>query len=283
MILREIQKTVTGRQTRDGAGVRLTRVIQPDMHDFDPFLMLDAFDSTDPQDYLRGFPWHPHRGIETVTYLIYGEIEHGDSLGNRGVVQEGCCQWMTAGSGIIHQEMPRASEYMLGVQLWLNLPGNSKMAPPKYRSVRAENIPHIAQKEYSVRVLSGNFKGTQGAVQGDYVKATFMDVTVFPQGEFSVQTDPPDTVFAYIIKGEGAFGASGKAVPAKTAVLFGKGDTFLAKAGEIGLRFLFLSGRPIGEPVAWGGPIVMNTQAELDTAFRELDEGTFIKNKRGNE
>ena len=274
----EIKKTVSGRQTRDGAGVRLTRVIsQPDVYDFDPFLMLDAFDSTDPEDYTRGFPWHPHRGIETVTYLIYGDIEHGDSLGNSGSIWDGCCQWMTAGSGILHQEMPRASEYMLGVQLWLNLPGQNKMAPPKYRDIRSENIPTVQEKEYTVRVLSGNFNAAAGAVQGDYVKAEILDVTVFPQGEFSMQTDPSDTVFTYIIKGEGAFGTSGGAIPAKKAVLFEKGNTFSAAAGEIGLRFLLFSAKPLGEPVAWGGPIVMNTQAELDTAFRELEEGTFIK------
>ena len=274
----KIKKTVSGRQTRDGAGVRLTRVIsQPDVYDFDPFLMLDAFDSTDPEDYTRGFPWHPHRGIETVTYLIYGDIEHGDSLGNSGSIRDGCCQWMTAGSGILHQEMPQASEYMLGVQLWLNLPGQNKMAPPKYRDIRSENIPTVQEKEYTVRVLSGNFNAAAGAVQGDYVKAEILDVTVFPQGEFSMQTDPSDTVFTYIIKGEGAFGTSGGAIPAKKAVLFEKGNTFSAAAGEIGLRFLLFSAKPLGEPVAWGGPIVMNTQAELDTAFRELEEGTFIK------
>lgn len=274
----EIQKTVSGRQTRDGAGVQLTRVIsQPDVYDFDPFLMLDAFDSTDPQDYIRGFPWHPHRGIETITYLIYGDIEHGDSLGNSGSILDGCCQWMTAGSGILHQEMPKASEYMLGVQLWLNLPRQSKMSPPKYRDIRTETIPTIIEKDYTVRVLSGNFSAAAGAVQGDYVKAVFLDITVFPQGGFSMQTDPSDTVFAYIIKGEGAFGTSGKTISAKNAVLFEKGNTFSAAAGDIGLRFLLFSGRPLNEPVAWGGPIVMNTQAELDTAFRELEEGTFIK------
>lgn len=278
MEIREIQKTVSGRQTRDGAGVRLTRVIsQPDVYDFDPFLMLDAFDSTDPQDYTRGFPWHPHRGIETVTYLIYGDIEHGDSLGNSGSIQDGCCQWMTAGSGIIHQEMPKASEYMLGVQLWLNLPAHNKMAPPKYRDIRSENIPAVTEKEYAVRVLSGNFNNVSGAIQGDYVHAVILDVTVFPQGEFTLQTDPSDTVFAYILKGGGAFGTTGEFTTAKQAVLFGEGNTLLTSAGEIGLRFLLFAGRSLNEPVAWGGPIVMNTQAELNTAFQELDDGTFIK------
>ncbi len=278
MKMREIKKTVSGRQTRDGAGVRLTRVIsQPDVYDFDPFLMLDAFDSTDPQDYIRGFPWHPHRGIETVTYLIYGDIEHGDSLGNSGSIRDGCCQWMTAGSGIIHQEMPKASEYMLGVQLWLNLPAHDKMAQPKYHDIRPENIALIQEKDYSVKVLSGNLSNVPGAMQGDYVKADILDVTVFPQGGFSMKTDPSDTVFAYILKGNGSFGTTGEMIPAKQVVLFETGEFFLATAGEIGLRFLLFAGRPLRETIAWGGPIVMNTQEELNTAFRELDEGTFIK------
>jgi redox-sensitive bicupin YhaK (pirin superfamily) len=275
---REIKKIVTGIQTSDGAGVRLTRVIShPDVYDFDPFLMLDAFDSKNPDDYTRGFPWHPHRGIETVTYLISGDIEHGDSLGNSGSIQDGCGQWMTAGSGIIHQEMPKPSQHMLGVQLWLNLPGQYKMAPPKYRDIRVDRMPHTSGLEYTVSVLSGRFEGVPGAIACDYVQATFLDAAIKPSATFSMKTDPEDTLFAYIIQGEGAFGSSPQEVPSKRAVLFGKGSLLKIKAGPGGLRLLLLSGQPLGEPIAWGGPIVMNTQEELDLAFRELNNGTFIK------
>lgn len=280
MKIREIKKTVTGRQTQDGAGVRLTRVIShPDVYDFDPFLMLDAFDSANPDDYIRGFPWHPHRGIETVTYLIEGDIEHGDSLGNRGNILNGCCQWMTAGSGIIHQEMPQPSPRMLGVQLWVNLAGKDKMAAPKYRDIRNENIPEVRSEAFSVRVLAGHIDGLAGAIQGDYVPVTFLDVTVNPGKAFSMQTAPEDTVFAYVLSGKGAFGTSEAIHASKQALLFGEGEDFSARAGESPLRFLLLAGRPLHEPVAWGGPIVMNTQEELDAAFRELQEGSFIKTK----
>jgi quercetin 2,3-dioxygenase len=273
---REIKKIVTGKQTSDGAGVRLTRVIShPDIYDFDPFLMLDAFDSTNPDDYTCGFPWHPHRGIETITYLISGDIEHGDSLGNSGSIRDGCSQWMTAGSGIIHQEMPKPSPHMLGIQLWLNMPRQYKMAPPKYRDIRPGLIPQVAGQEYAVSILSGSFEGIQGAVVCDYVQATFLDVSVHPGGIFFMETDANDTVFAYIIQGEGVFGR--ETIPSKRAVLFGKGNRLNGTAGPSGLRFLLLSGSPLGEPIAWGGPIVMNSQNELDLAFKELDDGTFIK------
>lgn len=281
MKIREIKKEVTGVNTQDGAGVRLRRVIsRPDVYDFDPFLMLDAFDSKNPDDYTRGFPWHPHRGIETVTYLIKGDIEHGDSLGNRGSILDGSCQWMTAGSGIIHQEMPKASPHMLGVQLWVNLPKKNKMTTPKYRDIASEKIPEVRSEKYVVRIISGHLDGADGAIQGDYVPVTFLDVHIHPGESFSMDTAFNDTVFAYILSGEGAFGTSPSIRLSGHALLFEKGDTFAAHAGESSLRFLLLAGRPVDESVAWGGPIVMNTQEELDTAFRELREGTFIKTKK---
>ncbi len=275
---REIKKIVTGKETSDGAGVRLTRVLsRPDVYDFDPFLMLDAFDSTNPNDYIRGFPWHPHRGIETITYLINGDIKHGDSLGNSGSIQDGCSQWMTAGSGIIHQEMPRPAPHMLGVQLWLNMPARHKMAPPKYRDIRPAMIPKVIEKEYTVSVISGSFDGVPGAVQCDYAQAAFLDINIEPDATLSMETNPEDTVFAYIIRGEGIFGTSKEITPSKQAVLFGPGSRLNISAGPSGIQLLLLSGKPLGEPIAWGGPIVMNTQDELELAFRELDEGTFIK------
>lgn len=275
---REIKKIIAGHETADGAGVRLTRVIShSDVYDFDPFLLLDAFDSTNPDDYIRGFPWHPHRGIETVTYLISGDIEHGDSLGNSGSILDGCSQWMTAGGGIIHQEMPKPSPHMLGVQLWLNMPAKHKMAPPKYRDIRPDMIPKIENKSYTVSVLSGRFGGAKGAIRCDYVQATFLDIDIRPDASLSMDTNPEDTVFAYILQGDGIFGNSSEMIPSKRAVLLGRGGRLNIRAGRGGMRLLLLSGRPLGEPIAWGGPIVMNTREELDLAFRELDGGTFIK------
>lgn len=179
MKTREIRKVVTGTTEYDGAGVKLVRVISlPDVKEFDPFLMLDAFDSIDPDDYTKGFPWHPHRGIETVTYLISGDIEHIDSLGNKGSILDGCCQWMTAGGGILHQEMPQPSNRMLGVQLWLNLPRRDKMTTPKYRDIRADMVPKIEEDDNIIRVISGHYKGNPGAVQGENVKMLFLDVDI---------------------------------------------------------------------------------------------------------
>lgn len=279
MAVRTVSKTVGGATQFDGAGVKLVRVIgQADVKEFDPFLMLDAFDSVDPADYTKGFPWHPHRGIETVTYLIHGDIEHGDSLGNRGSILDGCCQWMTAGGGIIHQEMPKASPKMLGVQLWLNLPRKDKMTQPQYRDIRANDVPKVTEDGCTTGVISGRYKGVDGAVQGDYVKVQFLDVDMRAGAHWSVETDPDATLFVYIVAGEGRFGDE---TPhgSKRALLFHPGDTFLAEAGEQGVRFLLLSGRPLKEPVAWGGPIVMNTERELQQAFEEIRNGTFVQEK----
>lgn len=276
--IRSIRRIVTGKPATDGAGVKLVRVIgYNDTQDFDPFLMLDAFDSTNPEDYVKGFPWHPHRGIETITYLIRGDIAHGDSLGNKGRILDGECQWMTAGSGILHQEMPQPSERMLGTQLWLNLPAKDKMTEPKYNDIVGENVPTVAEEGLNIRIISGNYKGTDGAFRGEYADALYLDAEMAPGAEWLLETDPEATLFIYIVQGAGFFGPSGEGVAEKHAVLFEKGNAFRAKASEEGARIFLMAAKPLGEPIAWGGPIVMNTREELDLAFRELQEGTFIK------
>jgi quercetin 2,3-dioxygenase len=277
--MRRINKVITGQRATDGAGVRLVRVIgHNDVKEFDPFLMLDAFDSTNPEDYTKGFPWHPHRGIETVTYLIQGDIEHGDSLGNKGSILSGDCQWMTAGSGIIHQEMPKASNRMLGVQLWLNLPAKDKMTKPQYRDILSSKIPVIEENGHKVHIISGSYKGKAGALQGDYVKPLFMDIELKEGNAWSLEVEKDATLFVYIVSGEGCFEQNAKEyISEKHAVLFNEGDTFYAKAYGKGMRFLLLSAKPLKEPIAWGGPIVMNTKEELNQAFKEIEDGTFIK------
>ena len=279
MTMRKVQKTVGGAVQYDGAGVKLVRVIgYADVKDFDPFLMLDAFDSTDPADYVKGFPWHPHRGIETVTYLIEGDIEHGDSLGNKGNILDGCCQWMTAGGGILHQEMPQPVEKMLGVQLWLNLPRKDKMVAPKYHDIRAEQVPVITEDGSTVRVIAGNYKGTAGAEQGDHVKMTFLDVEMKAGAKWNLSTEQDATLFIYIVEGSGRFGGENESLSqSKRGLLFQSGDEFMAQASEDGLRFLLFAGKPLKEPIAWGGPIVMNTERELQQAFQEIRDGTFVR------
>lgn len=276
---RTVKRIVTGRHAVDGAGVRLVRVFgHDDVKDFDPFLMLDAFDSVNPDDYIKGFPWHPHRGIETITYLISGNIEHSDSLGNNGSILDGDCQWMTAGSGIIHQEMPKGADRMFGAQLWLNMPAKDKMAPPHYGDILKENIPVVDDGDAKVHVISGIINGIKGPMEGSYVKPSYFDVEIKPNGAWSFDTDYESTLFIYIVQGEGSFDQdSDEVVSEKHAVLFNNGNKFWAKASEQGMRFLFLLGKPLKEPIAWGGPIVMNTNEELNQAFRELDNNTFIR------
>jgi redox-sensitive bicupin YhaK (pirin superfamily) len=274
---RDVVNVVVGNEQKDGAGVRLVRVLGPGtVSAFDPFLLLDAFDSRNPEDYVRGFPWHPHRGIETVTYLIQGDIEHGDSLGNTGRIADGCCQWMTAGSGIIHQEMPQACPRMLGLQLWVNLSSKDKMTRPKYRDIKAASIPKIEEAAGTVAVIAGHYGNVAGATQGDYVKVTMLDVNLKPDAVWSVNLDADATVFAYTFSGDCVFGAAAQ-VGGRRGVLFGGGDAVAVKAGAEGVRFVLFAGRPLREPVAWGGPIVMNTQQELDQAFAEIESGTFIR------
>jgi len=275
---REIIQVVTGAKQTDGAGVRLVRVLGPaQTEEFDPFLMLDAFDSRNPDDYVRGFPWHPHRGIETVTYLISGDIEHGDSLGNKGHILDGGCQWMTAGSGIIHQEMPQASPRMLGLQLWVNLPRKDKWAQPQYRDITAALIPKVTEEGGTVSVIAGAYGEINGATQGDYVPVRLLDVSLNPGAVWRTPVDAQSTLFVYLVGGEGRFGDAGQRIESKHAVRFGEGDEFAVRADAEGVRFMLFAGQPLREPIAWGGPIVMNTQEELDQAFAELSDGTFIK------
>ncbi len=277
--IRTIKKIIHGRPAVDGAGVHLVRLFGGnDAHDFDPFLLMDAFDSTNPEDYILGFPWHPHRGIETVTYLIEGDLKHGDSLGNRGSILNGDCQWMTAGSGIIHQEMPQATKRLLGCQLWLNLPAKDKMTQPAYNDILQANVPVLDEGETRVRIIAGEYKGIQGAFEGRYVKPLYLDIDVEPGAEWSLDTDLGSTVFIYLILGEARFtDQSGTVISEKSVVLFNEGEKFWVQAERQGARLLLLSGKPLREPIAWGGPIVMNTREELDQAFKELRSNTFIK------
>jgi hypothetical protein len=275
---RGIKKLVRGQRAVDGAGVRLVRVLgYDDVEDFDPFLMLDSFDSTNPADYVAGFPMHPHRGIETVTYLISGRIDHEDSLGNQGTIHSGECQWMTAGSGILHQEMPKESERMLGLQLWLNLPGKEKMSDPNYLAITKDMIPWVKKDDAEIGVLSGRFEDVQG-VEPRHIQASIFDVILSKGGEVTIPTPEDENVFIFLIEGDGV--VAGEEISEKSAILFGDGDSISvsAPAGS-DLRFLFFSGKPLHESIAWGGPIVMNTQDELSLAFEELRKGTFIRHK----
>lgn len=284
--LRKIKKIVTGKHAVDGAGVHLVRVFgNYDTKDFDPFLLLDAFDSKDPNDYIKGFPWHPHRGIETITYLIQGDIEHGDSLGNKGSILNGDCQWMTAGSGIIHQEMPKASDRMLGAQIWLNLPAKEKMCDPIYGDISHNQVPCIENESSSIKIIAGEYQGNKGGFQGKYVDATYLDVNIKPNESWEFVNQEDYTLFIYIFAGNCTFdpnqdsGVIENLTTEKQAVLFTPGEKFYAKAGKEGIRFILLSAKPLNESVAWGGPIVMNTRKELELAFYELDNNTFIKHK----
>ena len=282
--LRKVIKITKGVPAIDGAGVKLVRVIgYNDTKEYDPFLMLDAFDSENPEDYTKGFPWHPHRGIETITYLIHGDIEHADSLGNSGSILDGECQWMTAGSGIIHQEMPKASGRMLGAQLWLNLPAKDKMTEPSYGDIKSENVPVINERGTKVHVLAGDYHGHKGAFEGKYVEATYLDVELPVNQEWHFINDAENTLFVYIFTGKAIFDPDKSIdnpqdlVDEKQAVLFSHDDKFWIKAADQDVRFMLVSAKPLKEPIAWGGPIVMNTKEELNLAFSELDNDTFIK------
>jgi len=278
MKVRQVKSIVTGRPAVDGAGVHLVRVLsRSNVVDFDPFLLLDAFDSVNPDDYVKGFPMHPHRGIETVTYLIEGKIEHQDSIGNKGVITSGSCQWMTAGSGILHQEMPKPSPRMLGLQLWVNLAAEKKMTEPTYRDITPDLVTKVESDTASVAIVTGEYDGQKGGIRGEHIPVTFLDVTVKAGQKWEMATNSDDNLFVYTISGECSFGES-KEEKAKQAILFTEGDTFTAHS-EKGGRFILIAGKPLKEPVAWGGPIVMNTQDELRLAFDEIERGTFIKHK----
>jgi redox-sensitive bicupin YhaK (pirin superfamily) len=273
---RTIKKILRSKTTIEGAGVRLKRVFgYNEVRLFDPFLLLDHFGSENPEDYIRGFPWHPHRGIETVTYMLNGEVEHGDSIGNSGLIRSGDIQWMTAGSGIIHQEMPRRYEgLMQGFQLWVNLPAKKKMIDPRYRGITKDQIPMLEKKGAKIKVIAGTIDGTEGPVQDLMVNVEYFDVELAASKTFERSTERDRNAFAYVIEGSGYF--DDKLIEPRQCALFGEGDSVKIKT-EGGVRFLFVSGKPLNEPVAWGGPIVMNTQEELAKAFQELDQGTFIK------
>ena len=276
---RHVKKIIQGFQTSDGAGVKLTRVIESqDVYDVDPFLMLDAFDSKNPNDYIAGFPFHPHRGIETFTYLIHGMIEHQDSLGNKGTITDGQAQWMTAGSGIIHQEMPKPSPKMLGLQLWINLPQKDKMCEPAYWDILEDHVEPIVKDGYTIRVISGKVDQTAPKIQPKYVKARILDISVKKDTTFSLDIDPKHTLFIYTFDSELINIEDRNHLPKKSAVILHEGNKVELRALEDS-RFMWFEGLPLNEPVAFGGPIVMNTKEELAFAFKELREGTFIKHK----
>ncbi|MCU0604400.1 MAG: pirin family protein [Desulfobacterales bacterium] len=279
---RTIRKTFKSQPTIEGAGVHLRRAFGFDeVPLFDPFLMLDDFRGDKPEQYAKGFPWHPHRGIETITYMLHGDVEHGDSLGNKGVIHPGDVQWMTAGSGIIHQEMPRGDVQgrMGGFQLWANLPARQKMIDPRYRDVKAAQIPVIGLKNgIQVRVISGEVEGASGPVQDIVIDPQYLDVSIPPDTQFVHSIKRGHTAFAYVFEGNGRFeDRQEKHFESGHLILFSDGDRVVVTTRDEPVRFLLISGKPIGEPVAWRGPIVMNTQAELKTAFEEYRDGTFIK------
>ncbi len=299
MTTRRIHKVWRSKPTLEGAGVHLKRAFgYSEVPLFDPFLLLDDFRSTNPAEYLMGFPWHPHRGIETITYVLAGTVEHGDSMGNRGAIRAGEVQWMTAGNGIIHQEMPQGNEtgVMAGFQLWANLPASHKMMDPRYRGITAEQIPEVTLDDGAhVRILCGKIDDTEGPVRDIVTDPYYVDVMVPPHSEHLHATKLGHTAFAYVIEGEGYFCREKDpftyemqgvnyfdmqrepSVANGMLVLFDDGDEIVVTTGNEPVRFLLVAGRPIGEPVAWYGPIVMNTEEELRLAFEEYRNGTFVK------
>ncbi len=280
--IRGVKAASVSRPTIEGAGVHLMRAFGfNEVGRMDPFLLLDDFRSQTPEHYLKGFPWHPHRGIETITYVLEGRVEHGDSLGNTGIIGPGDVQWMTAGGGIVHQEMPQGGDRgrMGGFQLWANLPARYKMMAPRYRDVTADSIPEAELAGgVRVKIICGQVEGVSGPVSDTVTEPMYLDFSLPAGAELEFPVPPGNTVLAYVIAGDGAFGAGfDTGVGNRSLVVFDEGEAVAARAGEEGLRFLLMSGRPIGEPIAWGGPIVMNTQEELDLAFEEYREGTFLK------
>ncbi|HSH12914.1 MAG TPA: pirin family protein [Desulfurivibrionaceae bacterium] len=278
---RKVQRLSQSQPTIEGAGVHLHRALGfAEVPIFDPFLLLDDFRGDHPEQYLAGFPWHPHRGIETITYVLAGEVDHGDSMGNQGVIGGGDVQWMTAGSGIIHQEMPRGDRQgrMYGFQLWANLPASHKLMAPRYREIKGAQIPEVTMEGGAqVKVISGRVGETVGPVRDIITAPEYLDVTIPPATTFEHPTRSGHTVFAYVIAGAGRFDSERTAGRNRDLLLFTEGEGVRIEAEAEGVRFLLISGQPLAEPVAWRGPIVMNTQEELETAFREYREGTFIK------
>ena len=301
MSLRPIKRIIQAQPTIEGAGVRLRRAFGfGETDDFDPFLLLDDFRNENPADYRAGFPWHPHRGIETITYVLAGAVNHEDSLGNRGTLGAGDVQWMTAGSGILHQEMPQGDVdgRIHGFQLWGNLPSSLKMTTPRYQDILSGEIPEVTDSDgTSVRVICGDFWGKTGPVEGVAADPRYLDVWVPPGKRKTLPVETTRHAFAYVFEGAGIFRDASKPQPVRTdhvettgretleltgnrsLVLFDRGDEVTVQAGDAGIRFLLVSGQPLEEPVAWRGPIVMNTQEELRQAYAELHNGTFIKNR----
>jgi redox-sensitive bicupin YhaK (pirin superfamily) len=278
---RSIRKIIKSKPTVEGAGVHLKRAFGfGEVPQFDPFLLLDDFRGDDPKLYIMGFPWHPHRGIETITYMIDGYAEHGDSLGNKGVIGPGDVQWMTAGSGIIHQEMPNGDEKgrMGGFQLWANLPASHKMMNPRYRDVTGDTIPEVRlDNGVKIKIVCGEVDGILGPVQDVVVEPEYLDITIPAKTVYAHATKPGHTVFAYVIGGRGLFATEKQACENENLILFDDGSEALIMTENDPVRFLLISGKPIREPIAWRGPIVMNTQEELRVAFEEFHNGTFIK------
>ncbi|HEX4826067.1 MAG TPA: pirin family protein [Candidatus Polarisedimenticolaceae bacterium] len=299
MSIRPVRRIVKSKPTMEGAGVHLNRAFGfGTTSDYDPFLLLDDFRNDDPSAYMAGFPWHPHRGIETITYVLAGEVDHADSLGNSGAIASGDVQWMTAGSGIIHQEMPRGDEHgrMHGFQLWANLPSQLKMTSPRYQEVKSADIVDVTDDDGTkARIICGTLWGTKGPVDGIAAEPNYFDITVPPGKRKTLPVATTRHAFAYVFAGSGRFcnASSPLAVPTepvgwadttppvdadnRSLVLFDSGDEVTVQAGEKGIRFLLVSGKPLGEPVAWYGPIVMNTRDELRQAFDEFQNGTFLK------
>ncbi len=299
MSLRPLKQVIETTPTLEGAGVKLQRAFGfGKTKEFDPFLLFDDFRNDNPRDYLAGFPWHPHRGIETITYVLAGSVEHGDSLGNKGKMTAGDVQWMTAGSGILHQEMPKGDPdgRMHGFQLWANLPASLKMTDPRYQDIPSAEIPEVTDDDGTrARIICGEFWGKRGPVGGVATDPNYFDISVPPGKKKRIKVETTRSAFAYVFAGAGSFrdssdaravlteqAASPDAAPVYDArnhslVLFDKGDEIVVQAGPEGIRFLLVSGKPLEEPVAWYGPIVMNTQAQLRTAMQELNDGSFIK------
>lgn len=306
MSIRPVKRIVQATPTIEGAGVRLRRAFGfGETSEFDPFLLLDDFRNENPADYLAGFPWHPHRGIETITYVLAGSVNHGDSLGNRGSLAAGDVQWMTAGSGILHQEMPQGDQHgrMHGFQLWANLPASLKMTTPRYQDVSSADVPEVVDDDGTrVRVVCGSFWGATGPVDGIAADPLYLDVSIPPKRRRTLPVETSRHAFAYVFAGSGTFRnassprdvktdsmghanalaaitADGHETGNRSLVLFDSGDEVTVQAGETGIRFLLVSGKPIEEPVAWYGPMVMNTNEEIQQALAELREGTFIKSR----
>ena len=284
MKTRKLDEIIVGSDAVDGAGVKLVRLFgHSHVKKFDPFLMMDGFDSSDPADYQNGFPWHPHRGIETITYLIDGSLEHRDSLGTVGVIGAGDAQWMNAGSGIIHQEMPKKSDRMRGVQLWLNLPKENKLSKPSYSDILSQNIPTINADATTVKIIAGVYQNTTGAFEGNYVKPCFLDVSLQPGTKFELTTPAEHTLFIYVLEGSITDHSSGKNIDSKSVGLFTKGEKLVINTDESNsepTRFLLLHAKPLKQDIEWGGPIVMNNEDELQLAYTQLQKGTFITPER---